>query len=108
MYALHNLCASLARKSDPSEGFRTQVLCLICTSTLSLAVRTKLKGKCLGCQFDGVQVNGCTTKFVFKPASSDNMWKVVCEPKQGDLRLLTKKIPIGPLLHLQVFVLYNV
>ena len=68
--------------------------------------KTKLKGKCLGCQFDGVQVNGCTTKFVFKPASSDNMWKVVCEPKQGDLRLLTKKIPIGPLLHLQVFVLH--
>lgn len=56
-------------------------------------------------QFNGVQVNGCSTKFVFKPATASGMWKVVCEPKHGDLRLLTKKIPIGPLFHLQVFFL---
>jgi hypothetical protein len=53
-------------------------------------------------QFNGVQVNRSNTKIVFKPVSADSKWKIICEPKHGDLRLLTKKIPLGPLLSLQV------
>jgi len=53
-------------------------------------------------EFNGVQVNQSNTKIVFKPVSADSKWKIICEPKHGDLRLLTKKIPLGPLLSLQV------
>lgn len=61
-----------------------------------------------GCrQFGGMQVNGystndCHTKLVVKPASENNYWKVICEPEQKEIRVLTKKIPLGSILHLQV------
>lgn len=61
-----------------------------------------------GMQVDGMQLHGCNTddchtKLVIKPYSGNGYWKVVCEPKQRDLRILTKKIPLGSLLHFQVF-----
>jgi len=72
--------------------------------TFLVKFRQRVEGFQIGAnfEFNGVQVNGCSTKFVFKPATASGMWKVVCEPKHGDLRLLTKKIPIGPLFHLQM------
>ena len=79
---------------------------IICVTSVSL------KGN--GCrQFNGVQIDGmqiqkcntedCHTKLVIKPSSENGYWKVICEPKERDLRILTKKIPIGSLLHFQVF-----
>ncbi|KAG6542497.1 hypothetical protein Mapa_016187 [Marchantia paleacea] len=69
-----------------------------------LKFRQQVEGYQLGAnfEFDGFKVNGCNTKIVFKPAKADRKWKFICEPKHGDLRLLTKKIPIGPLLNIQV------
>ncbi|KAL2645522.1 hypothetical protein R1flu_013109 [Riccia fluitans] len=66
--------------------------------------RQQVEGYQLGAnfEFDGFKVDGFNTKFVFKPAKGDRKWKLICEPKHGDLRLLTKKIPIGPLLNIQV------
>ncbi|KAG6543574.1 hypothetical protein Mapa_015068 [Marchantia paleacea] len=68
-----------------------------------LKFRQQVEGYQLGAnfEFDGFKVNGCNTKIVFKPAKADRKWKFICEPKHGDLRLLTKKIPIGPLLNIQ-------
>ncbi|KAG0586249.1 hypothetical protein M758_2G093100 [Ceratodon purpureus] len=75
--------------------------------------RQQVQGIQLGAnfEFDGVQVDGmhlqkcnaddCHTKLVIKPCSENGYWKVICEPKQRDLRILTKKIPLGSLLHFQ-------
>ncbi|KAL2633746.1 hypothetical protein R1flu_005225 [Riccia fluitans] len=39
---------------------------------------------------------------ILRPTKGDRKWMLICEPKPGDLRLLTKKLPIGPLLNIQV------
>lgn len=75
---------------------------------------TALTLKCNGFrQFDGMQVDrmklnnfspdDCHTKLVLKPSSETAYWKVICEPKEKDLRILTKKIPLGSLFNFQVF-----
>ncbi|KAH7279570.1 hypothetical protein KP509_37G024600 [Ceratopteris richardii] len=43
-----------------------------------------------------------SSRFVLKPLSEDPKWKAVYETKERDLKLLSKKISIGPLLRLQV------
>eukprot|EP00250_Pteridium_aquilinum_P035603 c9708_g1_i1 orf=292-981(-) len=69
-----------------------------------LKYRQHVEGYQLGAnlEFDMSGANACKPKFVFKPVSEDRKWKVLFEPKQADLRLLTKKISIGPFLSLQV------
>lgn len=69
-----------------------------------LKLRQHVEGYQIGAnlEFDVSGVNACNPKLVFKPVSEDRKWKVVVEPKQADVRLLTKKIPIGPFLSLQV------
>ncbi|KAL2621330.1 hypothetical protein R1flu_001535 [Riccia fluitans] len=69
-----------------------------------LKFRQQVEGYQLGAnfEFDGFKIDGFNTKFVFKPTKGDRKWKLICEPKPGDLRLLTKKLPIGPLLNIQV------
>lgn len=56
----------------------------------------------LNLELDTSGSNACKSKLVLKPISEDRKWKVLFEPKQADLRLLTKKIPVGPFLSLQV------
>eukprot|EP00249_Psilotum_nudum_P009045 c21672_g1_i1 orf=784-1104(-) len=60
--------------------------------------RQQVEGYQLGVNFE---VNGCNTKLVFKPLTSDRKWKIIYEPKYADVRVLTKKIPIGPFLNFQ-------
>lgn len=69
-----------------------------------LKFRQHVDGYQLGANFEfGVTgMKGCNTKLVLKPLSCDRKWKIVCEPKQADLRLLTSKISIGPFLSLQI------
>jgi len=81
--------------------------------TFTLKFRQRVEGLQLGAnfEFNGVQVDGmhlqrcktddCHTKLVIKPYSGSGYWRVICEPKQRDLRILTKKIPVGSLLHFQ-------
>lgn len=71
---------------------------------LFLKFRQNIEGYQVGCniEFDGTGEKKCNTKLVLKPLSCDQKWKIVCEPKHADLRLLTKKISIGPFLSLQV------
>lgn len=69
-----------------------------------LKFRQHVEGYQIGAnlEFDVSGVNACKPKLVFKPVSEDRKWKVLFDSKQADLRLLTKKISIGPLLSLQV------
>ncbi|KAH7302116.1 hypothetical protein KP509_23G057300 [Ceratopteris richardii] len=69
-----------------------------------LKFRQHVEGYQIGAnlEFDLSGTNACKPKFVIKPLSEDRKWKVLFEPRQADLRLLTKKIPIGPFLSLQV------
>ncbi|WOL13681.1 hypothetical protein Cni_G22454 [Canna indica] len=46
--------------------------------------------------------NEYQAKFVLKPISSDRRWKFIYEPLHGDIRLLSKKIPLTKYLNLQV------
>ncbi|CAI7769517.1 unnamed protein product [Closterium sp. NIES-53] len=48
------------------------------------------------------QVNSANLKLVLKPNITDRKWKVIFEPQRGDIRFLTRKIPIMGLLNLQV------
>jgi len=82
--------------------------------TFTVKFRQRVEGLQLGANFDvegmhlsGCKPNDCQTKFVIKPYSGEGYWKVVCEPKQKDLQLLTKKIPIGGFLHFQCGVGYD-
>ncbi|CAI5463981.1 unnamed protein product [Closterium sp. Yama58-4] len=50
----------------------------------------------------GFQVNSANLKLVLKPNITDRKWKVIFEPQRGDIRFLTRKIPIMGLLNLQV------
>lgn len=69
-----------------------------------LKFRQHVEGYQLGAnlEFDVSGASACKPKLVFKPVSEDRKWKVLFEPKQADVRLLTKKISIGPFLSLQV------
>ncbi|XP_002962345.2 uncharacterized protein LOC9661781 isoform X2 [Selaginella moellendorffii] len=71
---------------------------------LRVKFRQQMEGYQLGAnfEFDGIQEHGCNTKIVLKPVGNDPKWKLMFEPKQGDIRLITRKIPIGPLLSFQV------
>jgi len=69
-----------------------------------IKLRKQVEGYQLGLnfEFNELQVNAYNTKLVFKPPELDRKWKLICEPNRGDLRLLTKKIPIGRYLNIQV------
>ncbi|XP_074564414.1 uncharacterized protein LOC141820948 [Curcuma longa] len=46
--------------------------------------------------------NEYQAKLVLKPTTSDRRWKFIYEPLHGDIRLLSKKIPLTKYLTLQV------
>ncbi|XP_024395244.1 uncharacterized protein [Physcomitrium patens] len=81
--------------------------------TFIIKFRQRVQGVQLGAnfEFDGMQVDrmklnnfspdDCHTKLVLKPSSETAYWKVICEPKEKDLRILTKKIPLGSLFNFQ-------
>lgn len=54
-------------------------------------------------QFYNSQGNEYQAKLVLKPLAPDRRWKFMCEPLHGDIRLLSKKIPLTKYLNLQVW-----
>ncbi|XP_057857608.2 uncharacterized protein LOC131066782 isoform X2 [Cryptomeria japonica] len=67
-------------------------------------LRKQVEGHQLGLNFEE---NSYNTKLVFKPLTPERKWKFIYEPKIGDVRLLTNKIPIGKFLNLQVGMGYS-
>ena len=57
-------------------------------------------------QFFNLQSNEYNAKMVVKPLSPDRRWKFIYEPVHGDIRLLSKKIPITKYLNLQVWCIF--
>lgn len=49
-----------------------------------------------------VQAKEANLKVVLKPLAEDRLWKIVVEPRKGDVRFLSRKIPILGLLNVQV------
>ncbi|CAI5947195.1 unnamed protein product [Closterium sp. NIES-65] len=69
-------------------------------STLSLSPKARAAAR--PPFFSHRQVNSANLKLVLKPNITDRKWKVIFEPQRGDIRFLTRKIPIMGLLNLQV------
>lgn len=53
-------------------------------------------------EFFNLESNEYHAKLVLKPLSPERRWKFMYEPIQGDIRLLSKKIPINKYLNFQV------
>lgn len=49
-----------------------------------------------------MQAKEANLKLVLKPHAEDRLWKIVVEPRKGDVRFLSRKIPILGLLNVQV------
>ncbi|KAG0476539.1 hypothetical protein HPP92_013380 [Vanilla planifolia] len=60
-----------------------------------------------GIEFFNFQGNDCEAKLVLKPLALDRRWKFMYEPIHGDIRLLSKKIPVAKYLNLQVGIGHN-
>ncbi|MQL73659.1 hypothetical protein Taro_006008 [Colocasia esculenta] len=78
-------------------------------SELFLKFRKEAQGFRLGLnlEFYNFQGNEFEAKLVLKPMAPDRRWKFVYEPIHGDIRVLSKKIPITKYLNLQVGVGHN-
>ncbi|KAL0927146.1 hypothetical protein M5K25_001306 [Dendrobium thyrsiflorum] len=78
-------------------------------SELFFKFRKEIQGFRLGLnlEFFNFEVNEFETKLVLKPLAHDRRWKFIFEPIHGDIRLLSKKIPIAKYLNLQVGVGHN-
>lgn len=78
-------------------------------SELFLKFRKELKGLRVGInlEFSNFEGNDYRAKMVMKPQTPDRRWKFIYEPLQGDIRLLSKKIPITQYLNLQVGIGHN-
>eukprot|EP00850_Spirogloea_muscicola_P019019 SM000181S03544 [mRNA] locus=s181:92467:94140:+ [translate_table: standard] len=50
----------------------------------------------------GYQAESSSLKLVLKPVTEKGTWKLIWEPQQADVRLLSRKIPLGSLLTLQI------
>jgi len=48
------------------------------------------------------QAKDANLKVVLKPDSEEGLWKVILEPRRGDLRFLSRKISVLGLLNIQV------
>ncbi|CAI5965360.1 unnamed protein product [Closterium sp. NIES-65] len=81
----------LRRRLDPPQ-----------LSTTSLSPKAPVAPKHNPLSLWGFQVNSANLKLVLKPNITDRKWKVIFEPQRGDIRFLTRKIPIMGLLNLQV------
>lgn len=73
-------------------------------SELFFKFRKEIEGFRLGLnlEFFNLQSNEYKAKLVMKPLSPERRWKFLYEPIHGDIRLLSKKIPITKYLNLQV------
>ncbi|CAA7400775.1 unnamed protein product [Spirodela intermedia] len=78
-------------------------------SELFLKFRKEVQGIRLGLnlEFYNYEGNDYEAKMVLKPLGPDRRWKFIYEPIRGDLRVLSKKIPITRYLNLQVGVGHN-
>jgi len=56
----------------------------------------------LSLQFFNLEVNDFEAKVVLKPLDYDRKWKFQYKPINGDIQLLSKKIPVTKFLNLQV------
>ncbi|KAJ6807202.1 uncharacterized protein M6B38_173085 [Iris pallida] len=61
----------------------------------------------LNLEFFNLESNEYHAKMVLKPLGIDRRWKFICEPIHGDVRLLSKKIPITKYINLQVGIGHN-
>ncbi|KAK8934607.1 hypothetical protein KSP39_PZI014623 [Platanthera zijinensis] len=78
-------------------------------SELFFKFRKEIRGFRIGLNleffnFDG---NDYETKLVLKPLAQDRRWKFIYEPIHGDIRVLSKKLPIAKYLNLQVGIGHN-
>ncbi|ONK61170.1 uncharacterized protein A4U43_C08F26950 [Asparagus officinalis] len=73
-------------------------------SELFFKFRKQIEGFRLGLnlEFFNLESNEYEAKMVLKPLSPERRWKFIYEPIHGDIRLLSKKIPITKYLNLQV------
>ncbi|ERN11267.1 hypothetical protein AMTRI_Chr04g242870 [Amborella trichopoda] len=73
-------------------------------SDLLLKFRKLIGGYRVGFNFEfyNFQFGEYHTKLVLKPLMPERRWKFIYEPEHGDVRLLTKKIPVTRYLNLQV------
>lgn len=73
-------------------------------SELFLKFRKEIEAYRVGInlEFYNSEMNDYHAKLVLKPLSYDRKWKLIYEPLQKDVRLLSKKIPITKFLNLQV------
>ncbi|WOL13726.1 hypothetical protein Cni_G22504 [Canna indica] len=76
----------------------------IVPSELFLKFRKQIESFRVGVNLElyNFPANEYQAKFVLKPISSDRRWKFIYEPLHGDIRLLSKKIPLTKYLNLQV------
>ncbi|XP_072974004.1 uncharacterized protein [Typha angustifolia] len=73
-------------------------------SELFFKFRKEMEGFRLGVnlEFFNFESNEFEAKMVLKPLALDRRWKFVYKPIQGDVQLLSKKIPLTKYLNLQV------
>ncbi|XP_068664154.1 uncharacterized protein [Aristolochia californica] len=82
-------------------------------SELFLKFRKEVEGLRVGLNLECGQFynfqgnNDYQAKVILKPSSHDRKWKFMYEPLHGDIRLLSKKIPIANYLNLQVGIGHN-
>lgn len=73
-------------------------------SELFLKFRKEIQGVrvALNMEIYNAPINECQAKLVFKPLTPEWKWKLIYEPIQHDVRILSKKIPITRFVNLQV------
>ncbi|CAL9772410.1 unnamed protein product [Musa acuminata subsp. burmannicoides] len=78
-------------------------------SELFFKFRKQIEGFRVGAnlEFFNLPANEFHAKLVLKPTAADRRWKFIYEPLHGDIRLLSKKIPLTKYLNLQVGIGHN-
>ncbi|XP_020573616.1 uncharacterized protein LOC110020015 [Phalaenopsis equestris] len=96
-------------QSNDSTSLEDLYTINVVPSELFFKFRKEISGFRLGLnlEFFNFEVNEFETKLVLKPLAHDRRWKFIIEPIHGDIRLLSKKIPIAKYLNLQVGIGHN-
>ncbi|XP_073066900.1 uncharacterized protein [Primulina eburnea] len=73
-------------------------------SEIFLKFRKEMQGIRVGVNLElcNAPLNDYHAKLVLKPLAPERMWKVILEPLQQDVQLVSKKIPVTKYLNLQV------
>eukprot|EP00245_Coleochaete_scutata_P010406 TRINITY_DN3632_c1_g1_i1.p1 TRINITY_DN3632_c1_g1~~TRINITY_DN3632_c1_g1_i1.p1 ORF type:complete len:234 (-),score=26.45 TRINITY_DN3632_c1_g1_i1:126-827(-) len=83
------------------EGYRLAANLEYQVQLTNPSLRTFLAGGMSSPDILGYQASGCNVKLVFKPVGEKRRWKLIMEPQKGDLRFLSRKLAVGPLLNVQ-------